>query len=200
MYLQLHGGLRGISWCNSIPRGQLPATPGRPVRQDYEYARHGRCNLFVVVEPLTGFRCVWTTARRTKLDCAEVLRWLVDDLYPAAKQIVLVTDNLNIHQPACLYARFSPQEAQRIAAKLEWHYTPEHGSWLNIAECELSILQRQCLNRPLPDLATVACMVETWEEQRNQQTSPINWRFTTQDARIKLRHLYPTEISNSEVN
>ena len=123
-----------------------------------------------------------------------MLKWIVDDLYPEAEKIVLVTDNLNIHTLTCLDARFPPAEARRIAAKLEWHYTPEHGSWLNMAECELSILQRQCLNRPLADLATVTRVVEAWEEQRNHLSTPIIWRFTTQDARIKLRHLYPAEI------
>lgn len=184
----------------SIPRGTLSARPGQPVRQDYEYQRQGCCNLFMLFEPLAGFRCVWPTARRTKLDFAEILRLLVDDLYPEAEKIVLVTDNLNIHTPACLYARFPPAEAARIAAKLEWHYTPAHGSWLNMAECELSVLQRQCLNRPLPDLDSVTQAVDAWEEVRNDRHRPFNWRFTTEDARIKLRHLYPTEISNYHPN
>ena len=185
---ELHKELR------STPRGQLPLQPGVPVREDYEYQRHGACNLFMIVEPLTGFRSVWPTRRRTQLDFAAVLRLLVDDLYPEAEKIVVVTDNLNTHTPACLYARYAPAEAHRIATKLEWHYTPEHGSWLNIAEIELSILHRQCLNCRLPDLDTVTLLVEAWEQQRNHQQVGVDWRFTTADARIKLKRLYPTAI------
>jgi hypothetical protein len=175
----------------STPRGRLPVAPGQTACEDYEYARHGACNLFLAVAPLAGVRQVWTTTRRTKLDFAQVLRQLVDDFYPEAETIVLVTDNLNTHSPACLYERFAPVEARRIAEKLEWHYTPEHGSWLNIAECELSVLTRQCLNRRLPDQATVAHEVAAWTRRRNRQQVGVQWHFTTADARVKLKHLYP---------
>lgn len=175
----------------TTPRGELPLLAGQVRCEDYEYARQGTCNLFMAVEPLRGFRRVWVTARRTKLDFAEVLRLLVDEVYPQAKQIVLVTDNLNTHSIACLYERFVPAEASRIASKLQWHYTPEHGSWLNIAECELSVLHRQCLNRRLPDLQTVEQEAAAWETQRNHRAISIDWQFTTVDARIKLKHLYP---------
>jgi hypothetical protein len=185
---ELHKELR------STPRGKLSLQPGQPVREDYEYRRHGACNLFMIVEPLTGFRAVWPTQQRTQLDFAAVLRQVVDDLYPEAEKVVLVTDNLNTHTPACLYARYAPEEAHRIAAKLEWHYTPEHGSWLNMAEIELSVLHRQCLNQRLPDLDTVTTLVEAWEQQRNHQQVGVDWRFTTADARIKLKRLYPTAI------
>ncbi len=175
----------------STPRCALPAQAGQSRCEDYEYARHGTCNLFMAVEPLRGFRKIWVTARRTKQDFAEILRLLVDEVYPHAQRIVLVTDNLNTHSPACLYERFAPAEARRIASKLEWHYTPEHGSWLNVAECELSVLHRQCLNRRLPDQLAVEQETAAWEAQRNQLAVTIDWHFTTADARIKLKHLYP---------
>jgi hypothetical protein len=175
----------------STPRGELPMTPGKPCRQDYEYARRGKCSLFLAIEPLQGFRQVWVSYQRTKLDFAEVLRALVDDVYPDADAIVLVVDNLNIHHAASLYERFPPAEARRIAAKIEWHYTPEHASWLNIAECELSVLKRQCLKRRLPDLATVQQEVAAWQTRRNNTQVGVDWRFTTADARIKLKRLYP---------
>lgn len=175
----------------STPHGVLSLEPGQPHRQDYEYQRDGQASLFLAIEPLVGFRRVWVRARRTKVDCAYVLRDLVDEVYPDAECIVLVVDNLNIHHPACLYEAFSPAEARRIAHKLEWHYTPEHASWLNIAECELSVLRRQCLKRRLPDLATVQSEVAAWQQHRNSAHVRIDWRFTTDDARIKLKRLYP---------
>jgi hypothetical protein len=175
----------------STPRGQLAMEPGQPLREDYEYQRHGTCALFLAVEPLVGQRHVWVRERRTKLDCAEVLRDLVDVVYPDAEKIVLVVDNLNIHHPACLYERFPPAEAHRIANRLEWHYTPEHASWLNIAEIELSVLKRQCLKGRIPDIAMVTRKVAAWEQRRNQADATIDWRFTTEDARIKLKRLYP---------
>jgi transposase len=165
--------------------------PGQPKREDYEYQRHGTCALFLAVEPLSGFRRVWVRKRRTNLDFAQVLRDLVDVVYPDAERIVLVVDNLNIHHPACLYERFDPVEARRIASKIEWHYTPEHGSWLNIAECELSVLKRQCLKGRVPTIDTVDRKVAAWQERRNQAQVAIDWRFTTDDARIKLKRLYP---------
>lgn len=176
---------------HSTPRGEIPMQSGQPKREDYEYQRHGTCALFLAIEPLAGFRRVWVRSRRTKLDCAEVLRDLVDVVYPDADRIVLVVDNLNIHHPACLYERFDPAEARRIAAKIEWHYTPEHGSWLDVAECELSVLKRQCLKRRLPTLEVVEREANIWQEQRNQAQVGVDWRFTTDDARIKLKRLYP---------
>ena len=176
---------------HDTPRGMLAMRPGQEARQDYEYVRHGTCNLFLVVEPLRGWRKVRVTERRTALDFAEQLRLLVDEDYPDEKQIVLVTDNLNIHSPACLYKRFAPAEARRIAAKLEWHYTPEHGSWLNIAECELSVLARQCLNQRLGGRQSLTQETSAWEKRRNETKVKIDWQFTTADARIKLKRLYP---------
>jgi hypothetical protein len=173
------------------PRGSLVMEPGQPARQDYEYARHGVCNLFLAVEPLRGYRRVRVTDRRTAQDFAEQLRVLVEEDYPDVDVLVLVTDNLNTHTPACLYERFEPAQARRIARKLEWHYTPEHGSWLNIAECELSILARQCLNRRIQDKTTLQEETAGWEADRNSAQVGVDWQFTTSDARIKLKRLYP---------
>jgi len=173
------------------PRGKLPPEPGQPERQDYEYARNGVCNLFMAIEPLRGRRKVRVTARHTAWDLAEQLRLLVEEDYPEAEQIVLVTDNLNTHHPACLYERFSPEQARRIARKLEWHYTPEHGSWLNIAECELSVLERQCLDRRIADKSSLAQEVAAWEKGRNAERVTVDWQFSTSEARTKLKRLYP---------
>lgn len=176
---------------HSTPKGTLPCQPEQPARQDYAYARHGTASLFLWVEPLTGRRKVRVTARQTGWEFAEQLRLLVDEAYPEAEQIVLVVDNLKTHSPAGLYERFSPDEARRIARKIAWHYTPEHGSWLNIAECELSVLERQCLARRLPNVETLTREVAAWEQRRNQAQVTMDWRFTTADARIKLKRLYP---------
>lgn len=176
---------------HSSPHGVLTTTSGQTACEDYEYERHGVCNLFLSVEPLTGRCQVRMHQRRTALDLAEVLQAIVDKDYPEADKIILVTDNLNTHSPACLYQRFEPAEARRIAAKLEWHYTPEHGSWLNIAECELSILTRQCLNRRISDPVSLDNEVRAWVRRRNLTPTVIDWHFTTADARTKLRHLYP---------
>ena len=173
------------------PRGSLPPRPGQPARQDYEYERHGTCNVFLSVEPLVGRRHVSVTQRRTLLDFADQLRLLSDDLYAQADKIVLVVDNLNIHTPASLYERFAPAEARRLASRFEWHFTPEHGSWLNMAECELSVLSRQCLRRRLGAIEDVAREVAAWQAKRAQLNATIRWQFTTADARIKLRRLYP---------
>jgi hypothetical protein len=173
------------------PRGSLPMEPGQPERLDYEYARNGVCNLFMAVEPLRGRRKVRVTDRRTGLDSAEQLRILVEEDHPDAEVIVLVTDNLNTHTTACLYERFEPAQARYIASKLEWHYTPEHGSWLNIAECELSVLARQCLDRRIPDKATLKKEAAAWEAERNAARVTVDWQFTTDDARIKLKRQYP---------
>ncbi len=174
------------------PRGRLPLQPDRPTREDYEYRRQGARNLFMAFAPLQGWRKVKPTAHRTGDDLAEFLRELVDEDFPDAEVIVLIVDNLNTHGPACLYARFPPEEAHRIAAKLEWHYTPEHGSWLNVAECELSVLARQCLDQRFADQATLDEAVAAWVAERNATQVKAKWQFTTTDARIKLKRLYPT--------
>jgi len=176
---------------HSTPRRELAAEPGIARRQDYEYERQGTCNIFCWVEPLVGRRGVRVTPRRTAVDFAEQLRLLVDEAYPDARQIVLITDNLNTHHLGALYERFAPDEARRIAQRLEWHYTPEHASWLNMAEIELSVLSRQCLSRRIGDTETLAREAATWERERNMAGARIDWQFTTADARIKLRRLYP---------
>jgi hypothetical protein len=173
-------------------REPLPAAPRRPRREDYEYVRHGVCNLFLVCEPLRGWRHVEVTDRRTLQDWAHLVRDLVDVRYPDAERLVLVLDNLNIHAPAALYATFPPAEARRLVEKLEVNYTPKHGSWLNVAEIELSALSSQCLARRFPDRDTLAREVATWEATRNAEKTTVDWRFTTADARIKLSHLYPS--------
>jgi hypothetical protein len=176
---------------HGTPRGSLAMEPSKVAYQDYEYERHGVCNLFLAIEPLRGWRSVRVTERRTKLDFAEELRLLVEQVYPEAEKIVLITDNLNTHRLACLYERFTAKEARRIAAKIEWHYTPEHGSWLNIAECELSVLSRQCLDRRISDTQTLLQEVAAWEERRNNALVRADWQFTNEKARIKLKRLYP---------
>ena len=173
-------------------RAPLPATPGKVQRVDYEYEREGVINLFLFCEPLQGQRWVTVTDRRTKADWAQQIKDLVDVRYPEAERIVLVMDNLNTHGPASLYEVFPPAEAKRLADKLEIHYTPKHGSWLNIAESELSVLSRQCLDRRVPDVTTLIAEVVAWEARRNAVRRPIEWRFTTVDARIKLTRLYPS--------
>ena len=172
-------------------RTPLPVSPGHPARVDYEYERHGVANLFLWVEPLAGRRHVQVTERRTKADWAAFIRDLVDGHYPDAERVVLVLDNLNTHVGAALYETFPPAEARRLRSKLELHYTPKHGSWLNVAEIELSVLASQCLNRRIPDRDQLAREVAAWEARRNARQATIDWHFTTQDARIKLKHLYP---------
>jgi DDE superfamily endonuclease len=172
-------------------RAPLPVRPGRPERRDYEYERRGTANLFLFCEPLAGRRWVAVTDRRTAVDWAEQIKDLVDARYPEAERIVLVADNLNTHTPGSLYEAFAPAEARRLADKLELHHTPKHGSWLNIAEIELSVLSRQCLDRRIPDKATLEAEVAAWEARRNAHAGPIDWRFTTEGARIKLKRLYP---------
>jgi len=169
----------------------LPVEQGQPLRQDDAYERHGVANLFLMSEPLRGWRKVRVTERRTRCDFAEPLRLLSDEDYPQAERIVLVVDNLNTHGPGSLYEAFAPEEAHRLAARFAWHDTPEHGSWRNIAECERSVLQRQCLDRPIPDMSTLKREVSAWEERRNKACSKVIWHCTTADARIKLRRLYP---------
>jgi hypothetical protein len=175
----------------SEARQPRPPRPGTPARYDYEYRREGVANLFMAFEPLLGWRSVRVTERRTAKDFAEVLRWLAEDVHPDAEKVVLVTDNLNTHTPACLYAAFEPDQARRIAARLEWHYTPKHGSWLNMAEVELAALTKQCLDRRIGSVARLRREVAAWEGDRNERQVEVKWRFTTADARIKLHSLYP---------
>lgn len=172
-------------------RTPIPAGPGKPEQYDYEYERSGTANIFMFVEPLGGWRHVNVTAHRTSVDWAHQIRELVDVHYPEAEGIRLVMDNLNTHTVASLYEAFPAQEARRLAQKLEIHYTPKHGSWLNIAEIELSAMTRQCLNRRIPDRATLTSEVAAWEQERNGRQKGVDWRFTTKNARIKLKQLYP---------
>jgi len=170
----------------------IPAAPGRPERVDYEYTRNGTANLFMISEPLAGWRHVEVTERRTAVDFAEVVRALVEEVYPEAEKVVLVMDNLNTHKVASLYEAFEPERARRIAEKLEIHHTPVHGSWLNMAEIELSVLARQCLDRRIESAEELRREVRAWEKDRNESGVEVRWQFTTADARIKLRRLYPT--------
>ena len=173
-------------------RTPLPQSPGQPARYDYEYKRNGVANIFMMFEPLAGKRHVKVTERRTKKDWAECIRELVDQTYPQAEKIVLVMDNLNTHKKASLYEAFEPAEAKRIADKLEIHYTPKHGSWLNMAEIEMSVLSRQCLAERMGDMEHLEKEVLAWEHKRNAKEAKVDWRFTTEDARIKLKKLYPS--------
>ncbi len=195
----------------TTPRGSIraePATPaqvgepakqGKVKREDYEYEREGWANLFVAVEPLVGKRRVDVTDRRTSVDFAHFLKIVSDEMYPAAEIIVLVTDNLNTHKLACLYEAFEPEEAFRLAQRFEWHYTPEHGSWLNIAEIELSILSRQCLARRM-NREQLEEEVPIWQTARNTLEGRIVWQFTAADARVKLKRLYPTREKSRGIN
>jgi hypothetical protein len=173
-------------------RTPLPVRPGEPARYDTEYERNGVSNLFMFFAPLENWRHVKVTDQRTALDWAHCMRELVDVHFPDAERITVVEDNLNTHSPASLYATFEPEEAKRIWDKLEFHHTPKHGSWLNMAEIELSILSRQCLDRRIADQETLRAEVAAWELERNSSSATVNWRFTTADARIKLKHLYPS--------
>lgn len=165
--------------------------PARLKKQDYGYTRNGSASICLWYEPLTGQRGVSVRQQHTGVDLAEVLRRLADEVYPDAETIILVCDNLGTHAPHFLYERFSPEEAHRLKQRFEWHYTPEHGSWLNIAECELSVLSRQCLHRRIADIETLQAEVKAWEQQRNTTTHTVDWQFTTADARTKLKRLYP---------
>lgn len=173
-------------------RKPLPAKSGQAAREDYEYERNGTANLFMMFEPLVGWRHVKVTERRTKIDFAEVIKELVDEHYWYAAKIVLVMDNLNTHSVASLYEAFEPAEARRLIEKLEIHYTPKHGSWLDMAETELSTLTRQCLNRRIPDRATLESEVAAWEQSRNDAEATVDWQFTTEQARTRLKRLYPS--------
>lgn len=173
-------------------RTPLPAQPGQFERYDYEYERNGVRNLFMLVEPQAGWRHVAVTERHTKLDFAQQMKWLVDERYPEAQVIELTLDNLNTHKPASLYEAFEPAEARRILRKINFHYTPKHGSWLNMAEIELSVLQRQCIDRRIPDEETLKREIAAWEQRRNDQKATIDWRFSLDDARTTLKRLYPS--------
>lgn len=172
-------------------REPLPVRPGSPTKQDSEYKRGGMANLFMAFEPLAGRRHVQVTARKTSIDFAHFMKQLADEHYREARQIVLVCDNLSTHSRAAFYEAFEPAEARRLAQRFEWHYTPKHGSWLNVAEMELSVLARQCLDRRIPDQEKLSQEVAAWQRQRNDNAVSVNWQFTTADARIKLRKLYP---------
>jgi len=172
-------------------RRPLPRQPGRPERFDYEYRRHGTVNLFVFFQPLTGWRQVKVTERRTKQDFAHCLKDLVDVHFPEAERIRVLLDNLNTHTPASLYETFEAAEARRILRKLEFHYTPNHASWLNMVEIEISVLMGQCLDRRIPDVETLQSEIAAWQAERNAQQAKVNWQFTTGKARDKLNRLYP---------
>jgi hypothetical protein len=173
-------------------RQALPVAPGRPARYDYEYRREGTCNLFIFCQPLAGWRHVEVTDRRTARDFAQCMKALVDIHFPKAGLISVVLDNLNTHTPAALYEVFPPAEARRILRKLEWRYTPKHGSWLNMAEIEFAVLANQCLDRRLPNQDLVRQEVGMWEAGRNAAKATIQWQFTIAKARTKLRRLYPS--------
>ena len=172
-------------------RRPLPPQAGRPERFDYEYRRNGTRNLFMFFQPLAGWRHVQVTEQRTKLDFAHCMQYLVDELFPEADTIVVVLDNLNTHTPAALYEAFEPAEAKRIWDRLEFHYTPKHGSWLNMVEIEIGVLCDQCLADRIPDEDTLCHEIVAWETRRNEQQATIDWQFTTLDARNKLKRLYP---------
>ncbi len=176
-------------------RPPAPVIPGHPARIDNEYERLGTANLFVFCEPLRGWRQVRVTERRTKIDWAHQIKDLIDLRYPDAERIILVMDNLNTHTPASLYEAFAPAEAKRLADKLEIHPTPKHGSWLNVAEIELSVLARQCLDRRIDSIDALTREVAAWEADRNAGQRGIDWRFTTADARVKLKRLYPSRLT-----
>jgi DDE superfamily endonuclease len=171
----------------------VPVEPGQPERVDYEYERKGTRNLFVMVEPLAGWRHVEVTEQRTRHDYAKIVRWLVDEVYPHAEYIRLVQDNLNTHTPASLYETFPPAEARRLLQRVEFHYTPKHGSWLNMAEIEIAIFERNALSRRLPDEEALRRQVSAVETERNHQHRGIRWQFTSRDARVKLSRLYPVK-------
>jgi hypothetical protein len=172
-------------------RVPIAAKPGQLARVDYEYERNGTANLFMMFAPLEGWRNVKVTDRHAAIDYAWVLKELSDTHFPGASKIVLVQDNLNTHKPASLYEAFPPAQARRLAERFEWHYTPKHGSWLDMAESELSVLSKQCLDRRIPDKQTLTDEVAAWQDDRNKKHAKADWQFTTADARVKLKRLYP---------
>lgn len=175
----------------SHTREPQPAAPGRAAREDYEYKREGTASIFLFSEALAGWRRVSARKRRTSVDWAEEMRILLEQDYAKAEKVILVCDNLNTHKIASFYEAFSPETARRLAKRLEIHYTPKHGSWLNIAECELSAMTRQCLSRRIGSLKVLRREIASWARRRNAEQKGVNWRFTTEDARIRLKHLYP---------
>jgi len=172
-------------------RETLPVQPGKAERFDYEYKRGGVADVFMLFEPLAGKRHIEITDQRRRVEWAEVMRIVADELYPEAEKIVVVLDNLNTHVLAAFYLTFAPCEARRLIERFEFHYTPKHGSWLNMAEIELSALVRQCLDRRIPDKDILIREVKSWEDQRNSEVIKVHWQFTTADARVKLKNLYP---------
>ncbi len=172
-------------------RVTIPMKSGRPARHDYEYTRNGGANLFMMFAPLEGWRHVKVTDRHAAADYAKVLKDLSDTHFPGAKKIILVQDNLSTHTPASLYQAFRPEEARRLVERFEWHYTPKHGSWLDLAESELGVIASQCLDRRIPDKSTLTKEVDAWVQNRNAHHAKANWHFTTDNARVKLKHLYP---------
>jgi hypothetical protein len=198
VYARIYDPMRPVVCMDEKPyqllahaRDPIPATPGRDLREDSEYVRHGTCSIFVWVEPLAGWRRVEALARRTRLDWAGQVKAMLTVDYPEAEKVVLVMDNLNTHNIASLYEAFEPAEAFALAQRLEIHHTPKHGSWLNIAEIELSALTRQCLDRRISDLDVLNVELAAWQAATNADQRQVDWQFTTDDARIKLRHLYP---------
>lgn len=173
-------------------RAPIPVQPGSPARHDYEYERNGVANLFMIFAPLEGWRHVEVTDRHTAVDYANILKAISDIHFPDAKQIRLVQDNLSTHKPASLYEAFPAAEARRLVERFDWHYTPKHGSWLDMAESELGVLASQCLDRRIPDKHNLANEVAAWENDRNRHHAKADWQFTTEDARIKLKNLYPS--------
>ena len=169
----------------------MPMEPGKPIRIDYEYKRMGTCNVFMFFQPLTGWRRVLVRDTKTKLDLAECMKTLVDEWFPEADEIRVVLDNLRTHTPVSLYDRFEPSEARRLTRKLDFHYTPKHGSWLNMAEIEFSALSRQCLRQRIPTAEMVLHISSSWASHRTERKATVNWQFSTQDARVKLKRLYP---------
>lgn len=173
-------------------RQPLPVAPGQPQRYDYEYVRQGTCNLFTYLQPRVGWRHVVVTERRTKLDFAHRMQELSEVHFPHAERIRVVIDNLNIHTPAAFYEAFEPGAARRLVQRLEFHYTPKHGSWLNMVESELAVLSRQCLDRRIPESERLCSEIAAWEAERNARQAMVNWQFKTTDARIKLKRIYPS--------
>ena len=177
-----------------IKETRIPCAPGQPEKVDYEYERNGIADVFMIFEPLAGKRDTIVTKTRTGIDFAHALQYTSDVMYPLAEKIVLVTDNLNTHTTASLYKAFVPEEAHRLANRFEWHYTPKHASWLDMAEIEIGIMCRQALAKPLPDFESFENQVRAWTLRRNIQCGKVNWQFTTADARIKLKRLYPVSL------
>ena len=175
-----------------IKETRIPCAPGQPEKVDSEYERNGVADVFMIFEPLAGKRETIITETRTAIDFAHVLKFTSDIMYPFAEKITLITDNLNTHSTASLYKAFSPEEAHQIANRFEWHYTPKHGSWLDMAEIEIGVMCRQALSKPLPDMDSFKKRVESWTLRRNIEGSKVNWQFTSKDARFKLKRLYPT--------